>query len=73
MVGKKSSFHSKYPGRGFERYGLLATVDSFLVGELMEAPGGSGFERIMTGSDIDAFNRAVKAGQISVKPIRIGY
>lgn len=39
----------------------------------IDIPGSSGFERILNGGNIDAFNQAVRGGQISVKPIRIGY
>lgn len=39
----------------------------------IDIPGGSGFERILGGWNVDAFNQALQGGQISVKPIRIGY
>jgi hypothetical protein len=38
----------------------------------VDIPGGSGFERILSGGNIDVFNQAVRDGQITVKPIRIG-
>ena len=39
----------------------------------IDIPGGSGFERILGGGNINAFNQAVRDGQIFAKPIRIDY
>jgi hypothetical protein len=37
----------------------------------IDIPGGSGFERILSGGNIDVFNQAVRNGQISVKPLKV--
>jgi hypothetical protein len=76
-TGAKSGQVLRYtmPQSLAEELGLTSrqVLGEFRGAPPIDIPGGSGFERIMTGRNIDAFNQAVKAGQISVKPIRIEY
>jgi RHS repeat-associated protein len=39
----------------------------------LDIPGGTGFERIMTGGNIDAFNQALRNGTISTRRLRGGF
>lgn len=39
----------------------------------VDIPGASGFERILNGDDIGAFNDAVRDGRITVAPVRIRF
>ena len=56
-------------------FGLL---DRQLIGEFrglpwVDVPGGTGFERIMTGNKIDAFNQALQNRSIAVRRLRGGF
>ena len=46
-------------------------LGEFRAAAPIDIPGGSGFERILSGGNIDAFNQALRNGQISVKPLGI--
>ncbi len=56
--------------------GSLGLAERELLGEFrgappIDIPGGSGFERILSGSNVSLFNQAVISGEILVKAFRI--
>ncbi|HUB68501.1 MAG TPA: RHS repeat-associated core domain-containing protein [Candidatus Methylacidiphilales bacterium] len=71
--GKVLSF--QVPADLADQLGLTSrnVLGEFRGAPTIDIPNGSGFERILQGNNIDAFNQALRSGQITTRTIPISY